>query len=106
VNGEAIYGTTASPFPLGVPWGRVTKKIEDGNTTLYLHVFENFWPKDGKLVVPGLKNKIVSASLLNGHKKLKAANDASGVTISIPSTAPDKFSSTIVLKIKGTPEIN
>ncbi len=50
VNGEAIYGTTASPLTRQPSWGRVTQK---GNN-LYLHVFN--WPQDGpKLVVPGLK---------------------------------------------------
>jgi alpha-L-fucosidase len=36
-------------------WGRCTKKVAAGGTTLYLHVFD--WPKDGKLLVPGLKTK-------------------------------------------------
>ena len=43
VNGEAIYGTTASPFTTPLPWGRATSKAG----TLYLHVFD--WPADGKL---------------------------------------------------------
>jgi len=58
VNGESIYGTKASPFGL-FPWGRCTKKENGQNTLLYFSVFE--WPKDGKLSIPGLKNKIVSA---------------------------------------------
>ena len=48
VNGEAIYGTTASPTPRPA-WGRITTKAGDGTTTLYLHVFD--WPADGKLPV-------------------------------------------------------
>ena len=107
VNGEAIYGTTATPFKR-LPWGRCTKKISGDETTLYLHVFN--WPGDGKLVVPGLKNEVKQAYLLQknwfgGHKKLKTASNANGVTISVPLTAPDKISSTVVLKIKGAPEI-
>src|ERR1035437_6788668 len=105
VNGTAIYGTSASPFKR-LPWGRCTKKVsEDGKeTTLYLHVFN--WPTDGKLVVPGLHNQVVKAYLLKSnwlgwHKKLKTANDANGVTISVPEIAPDKISSTVVLKIKS-----
>ena len=61
VNGEAIYGTTASPFKR-LPWGRCTKKVSGTGATLYLHVFN--WPADGKLVVPGLKNQPVTAYLL------------------------------------------
>lgn len=107
VNGEAIYGTTASPFKR-LPWGRCTKKISGDETTLYLHVFN--WPADGKLVVPGLKNQIVEAHLLQknwlgGHQKLSTVNGMDGVTVSVPKTAPDKISSTVVLKIKGAPDI-
>jgi alpha-L-fucosidase len=108
VNGEAIYGTTASPFGHPFAWGRCTEKTDPDGTTLYLHVFD--WPADGKLLVPGLKSSVDEAYLLKEnflghHKKLAASNTADGLTLSLPTTAPDKVSSTIVLKIKGTPEI-
>ncbi|HLP76851.1 MAG TPA: alpha-L-fucosidase [Candidatus Paceibacterota bacterium] len=102
VNSEAIYGTSASPFKR-LPWGRCTTKLFGENTTLYLHVFN--WPKDGKLVVPGLKNSIVSATLLANEMKLIDASNAEGVTISVPATAPDPISSTVVLQINGKPEV-
>jgi alpha-L-fucosidase len=107
VNGEAIYGTTASPFQR-LPWGRCTKRVSGNDTTLYLHVFN--WPTNGSLVVPGLKNEVVTAHLLKagwlgGHRQLKTAGDAHGLTISVPQTAPDKISSTVVLNIKGPLEI-
>ena len=108
VNGEAIYGTSASPFGHPFAWGRCTEKTADGQTTLYLHVWD--WPKDGKLTVPGLKNQIAKAYLLKTdwlgmHKKLETMNDANGVTISVPKTAPDTISSTIVLQLRGAPDI-
>jgi len=126
-NGEAIYGTTASPFgaELGQPvklkdgyghleptssaWAwRCTKKVTPEGTTLYLLVFE--WPKDGQFLVPGLKNQIDSAYLLKrstfgGHKHLTAINGDNGVTLSAPVEAPDKICSVVVLKIKGPLEI-
>jgi alpha-L-fucosidase len=109
VNGDAIYGTTASPFKK-LPWGRCTKKVSaDGKeTTLYLHVFN--WPADGKLFVPGLKNEAKKAYLikpnwLGWHHRLRVVNGADGVTISVPAAAPDKISSTVVLKIAGAPEV-
>ncbi len=102
VNGEAIYGTTASPFKK-LAWGCCTKKITADGATLYLHVFD--WPADGRLVVPGLKNAVVSASLLAGGKTLPAAGARQGVVISVPPSAPDKISSTIVLKVKGPLQI-
>jgi alpha-L-fucosidase len=104
VNGDAIYGTTASPFEKPLAWGRCTKKKTMFGTTLYLHVFD--WPSDGKLVVPGLKNEIKSATLLADGKKLDVTKAADGVTILLPQTAPDKISSTVVLQIKGAPEVS
>jgi alpha-L-fucosidase len=103
VNGETIYGTTASPFK-ELSWGRCTTKLSGDGATLYLHVFN--WPADGKLVVPGLKNTVQSASLLATHNKLKTSASPEGAIVSLPSAAPDKISSTIVLKIKGAPQIN
>jgi alpha-L-fucosidase len=102
VNDDAIYDTTASPFKR-LPWGRCTKKVSGSTTTLYLHVFN--WPADGKLIVPGLKNKITSAKLLATGKRLKAEPTADGVIIDVPANAPDPISSTVVLKIKGAPEV-
>lgn len=95
LNGEAIYGTTASPFAK-LDWGRCTKKVSKEGTTLFLHVFN--WPKDGNLLVPGLKNSVKSASLLASPVRLKTALTADGVLISVPAVAPDKISTTVVLK--------
>jgi len=103
VNGEAIYGTTASPFPK-LDWGRCTKKVAGGNTTLYLQVFD--WPASGTLELPGLKNSIQSASLLANGKELKVAASQTGVEVNVPAEAPDKIASVVVLKITGMPEVN
>jgi alpha-L-fucosidase len=102
VNHIAIYGTSASPFRR-LAWGRATQKINRKNTTLYLHVFD--WPSDGKLVVPGLKNKIQSATLLATKEKLKTSATDNGLVIEVPATAPDAISSTIVLKLKGAADV-
>jgi len=108
VNGPAIYGVTGSPLAKPLPWGRCTKKVTSDGTTLYLHVFN--WPKDGKLLVPGLKNPVAKAFLLKSnflgwHKRLAVAGGAEGLTVTVPAVAPDKISTTIVLKIKGAPDI-
>jgi alpha-L-fucosidase len=102
VNGEAIYATTASPFKK-LAWGRCTKKIQGDQTILYLHVFD--WPQDGSLLVPGLKNKALSAKLLATGETLAFKNTDEGVTITVPKTAPDEISSTVVLTIAGTPDV-
>jgi hypothetical protein len=62
VNGESICGTTRTPLPVQA-WEESTRKAN----TLYLHVFE--WPRDGKLVVGGLKNKARRAFLLSDAKR-------------------------------------
>lgn len=98
VNGESIYATKASPLaPL--PWGRCTRKEKNGNTTLYLSVFE--WPKDGNLVVPGLKNKITSAKLLADGKAVKTKTDEMGLVITLPEKASDPVATVIKLELKG-----
>lgn len=102
INSESIYGTTASPFKK-LPWGRSTKKVETGITTLYLHVFN--WPANGVLAIPGLKNKIVSASLIANGNKLKYTKTASGYHLTVPAKAPDPIATVIKMVIKGLPEV-
>ena len=100
VNSPSIYGTTASPLP-PLSWGRCTKKVDGSGTTLYLHVFD--WPADGRLTVPGLKNRVERAWLLADADKqgLATAATNSGLTIALPPAAPDKICSVIVLRIEG-----
>lgn len=105
VNGEAIYATSASPFKR-LPWGRCTKKVTPEGTALYLHVFD--WPEDGRLAVPGLKNKVKSITLLTDPKtelKHEPIEDEEGVVISVPSAAPDKICSVVVCRIEGEPNV-
>ncbi len=100
VNGAAIYGTTASPFK-SLPWGRCTKQATSKAATLYLHVFK--WPQDGQLVVPGLRNKVARSYLLtaSGKKRLESQSGPAGLTVSVPTQAPDPISSTVVLEVQG-----
>ena len=102
VNHEAIYATSASPFKR-LSWGRCTQKADGANTTLYLHVFD--WPADGKLRVPGLDNAVRSAYVLDGKRSVAAVKDADGVLLTLPTTASDPISSTVVLKIVGKPVV-
>lgn len=102
VNSKAIYATEPSPFKR-LPWGRATTRAVGRNTTLFLHVFD--WPESGQLLVPGLKNKAQSGRLLASGAKLQVKNTAEGVLVTVPTTAPDRVSSTVILDIKGTPEV-
>ena len=97
INGESIYGTKASPLsPLA--WGRCTKKEHKGGTTLYLSVFN--WPADGKLLVPGLKNTVTSAKLINGAVLITAAS-GEDLIITVPEKAPDTIATVIRLEVNG-----
>ncbi|WP_165501236.1 alpha-L-fucosidase [Pedobacter psychrodurus] len=98
VNQEAIYGTTASPFPY-LSWGRATRKQQK----LYLHVFDN--PKDGKLKVPML-NKVKKAYLLSDvAKELKTKRSGKNLEIMLPGQLPDTINTVVVLEFIGEPDV-
>jgi alpha-L-fucosidase len=101
VNGESIWGTTPSPFGV-LPWGCCTAK----SGKIYLHVFD--WPENGRLKVPGLRNTILKAYLLEDmtHTKLAVEREKKGnVIIVLPDEAPDDIDTVVVLDIKGKPDI-
>ena len=97
VNGESIYGTTASPLDY-LPWGRCTRK----QSTLYLHVFD--WPANGTINVP-IANKVSKAYMLGDQNKkpLKVRRKEGQVAISLPRVASDSVDSVIVVQIVGEP---
>jgi len=105
-NGQSIYGTSASPFPKSLPWGRcTTRQLPDGKTRLYLHVFD--WPRDGNLEVPRLRNEVSTAYLLADAKRspLSASRDDESLKIAVPKVAPDEAVSVVVLDIEGAPDM-
>ncbi len=100
-HGEAIHGTSASPFE-ALPWGRCTVKKSGANTTLYLHVFER--PADGRLVLPGLGSEPLSAGWLAGPRLLLPVKRAgTDVVVELPPTLPDPIASVVTLGIEGEP---
>lgn len=92
VNGEAIYGTTASPVEPPA-WGRYTKKPGK----LYAHVFN--WPEDGSLEAPIGDLKATGAYLLSDASRtpLPVKAGSGSVTIQIPTEAPDAIASVVVI---------
>jgi alpha-L-fucosidase len=98
VNQESIYETTASPFPY-LSWGRSTRKGQK----LYLHVFD--YPKNGQLALP-MSNKISRAYLLADPKKqLGVKSGDARSTIGLPSVAPDKLNTVVVVEFAGEPVV-
>lgn len=92
VNGEAIYGTEASPVEMPV-WGRYTVK---GNR-VYAHVFD--WPTDGKLTVEGIDG-IQRAWLLadNTQTLLPIEEQYDHTNLAVPLAAPDDVATVIILE--------
>lgn len=111
VNGEAIYGTSATCF--GEELGK-SIKAKDGygnNTTvssanewrcttkpgrIYIIIFN--WPANGIFELPAVKHQITSAFLLAGHQTVHFRQTDAGVTLKIPIAAPDKIASVICLE--------
>ena len=103
VNSESIYGTAASPFRRPW-WGRCTRKeLENGDTRLYLQVFD--WPEDNLLVVP-VNNEAVQCYSLSGNKETFEVEKAEeGLVVRLTGEAADEISSVVVLDIKGSPDV-
>ena len=96
VNGEAIYGTTASPFQR-LPWGRATQKAG----VLYLHVHE--WPRDGRLVVP-MQGEVRAARMLGSDAPLRwsaSEQDAGRLVIEVSNQAVDAAVAVVRLDLAG-----
>jgi alpha-L-fucosidase len=97
VNGEAIYGTTASPFGT-FSWGRCTKKDTGNRTVLYLEVFD--WPADGRLAVPAIKEKVSRGTIVGRPGKILAESGRNGLVLRLPVTPPDSIATVIRLELK------
>jgi alpha-L-fucosidase len=97
--GESIYGTTANPFG-ELPWGHCTVK----DNMLYLFVSK--WPSDGKLILKGLHNNLLSAVLLDGKVNLDSRQAGDSIIINVPQVMPDHPFTVISLKIEGSPVVD
>ena len=97
VNEASIRGAGRTLLPVQ-SWGESTLK-ED---LLFLHVFN--WPKNGELILSGLKSDIKMAWLLSDpDKKILPVKSLSSLdkTISVPVQAPDSVNSVIVIQLEG-----
>ncbi|HVO76260.1 MAG TPA: alpha-L-fucosidase [Ignavibacteriaceae bacterium] len=105
VNGDAIYGTSASPFK-DLDWGRCTQKKMGHQTRLYLHIFDS--PKGGRLVLPGIYNKPVDAFFLADKNKtpIKIERVENNLILNLGDKIQDERNTVAVLDIEGKPDIN
>ena len=104
LNGEVIYGTTASPFA-NLKWGKATQKVTGKTRKIYLNVFD--WPADGKLVITGLENKILKAyPLAKPAMLLSVKTKQPDHILDVSKVAKGKYSTVIVIEISGKPVVN
>jgi alpha-L-fucosidase len=88
VNGEAIHGTQAGPFPRRLPWGRVTQRANaDGSVTLYAQVWD--WPEDRSILLPTLTTKPRSAKWLQGGQVAQVSTTKEGLRVGLPAQPVD-----------------
>ncbi len=105
VNGEAIHGSAASPYPYEFDWGRITRK--DG--VLYLLITR--WPEDGKITLPGLRSRVVTGQFLAdpAAKVGVVQRNADGwneLAITLPAHAPGKYVSVLKLTLDGAVDVD
>jgi alpha-L-fucosidase len=97
VNGEAIHGTTASPF------SHAPFRATSGSSRLNLFLQE--WP-GASVLVPGLRTSVRSARLLaDPANELATASRDGGVEVSLPATAPDGICPVVALEFDRPPDI-
>lgn len=102
VNGESIYGTTASLFE-DTPWGRSTTKAGRGRSTIFLHLTNA--PANGRVVIPGLASDPVSARVLGGQS-VPAVREGSDVVVRVPAGPPNSGMPVVVaLQVAGSPVV-
>ncbi len=116
VNGESIYGATASPIPLPgtvavqaphsgyVVSPAANPRVAPYQCTAkrgkyYIHIFA--WPWDGKFKVSRVSKEVKRAYLLAdpNHGELKFNREGEDVVISVPDKAPDPIDTVVILEI-------
>ena len=96
-NGEALYATQASPLKKPV-WGAITRRDTPTTTTLYLTIFTENYPPDGKLLLRA-NLPATTARLLATNASLPCKKTPQGIHIQLPAAAPDKIATVIKLDL-------
>jgi alpha-L-fucosidase len=100
VNGEAIYGTKAQPFP-ALPFGRAT--VGEGK----LYLFIEKVPGDGVLRLPGVVDTVFTGASLLGTdgRQIEIRQDQDGVSVDVrpllQGGSRDRFIPVIALAFHG-----
>lgn len=100
--GETIYGAQASPWGRAQSWGDITVQ----GSVIYLHVFD--WPQDGRIHLSGLKNRIISSTLLGAANLnvLVSRSSKDWIELQVPVAKPDSLVPVIALEVAGLPKVD
>lgn len=94
VNGEAVYGTSASALP-EPKWGRLTEKNTASENRLNVFVYS---PKGGAVIeLDGPTEAPGRAYVLESREGVKVEKTAKGLAITLPKQVPDENITTLVL---------
>ncbi|MHC4983678.1 MAG: alpha-L-fucosidase [Planctomycetota bacterium] len=95
--GRSVYNTRKGPF-CQAGWGVCTRS-KDGNT-VYLHMLQNL--DGGKLVLPPINKKIVSAEILTSPEgEVKVTQTDEHVAVVVPNEHIDPIDTIIALELDG-----
>lgn len=98
-NKESIFD--ADPSPLSIQsWGVSTQNANK----LYLHVFQ--WPKDGRLVIGGLKNAIRKVYMLNDPQQIPLQYESitqQDILVKMPLNGQDPVNTVVVIDLENLP---
>lgn len=99
---QVVYASGPSPWGCALPWGDVTKR----DNLLQLVVFDR--PLDGRLLLPGVRSSVASATLLSGEKRLPLAATKRGtwLEIALPASQSEKLAEVVELKLQDKIDID
>jgi alpha-L-fucosidase len=105
VNGESVYGSSASDLPGGMnDWGVITQKENPTGCKLFLHIFSI--PSNRKLKITGIKSIPVTAYMLDDKNRtpLTFVHDEIITDIELPKVFTGKLIPVVVLEYSSSPE--
>jgi len=99
---DIIYSASPSTWGRKLPWGDATMSGNKVNLCIY------DWPLDGKLYVPGLKNKVSSVGLRSegGVVPLDSQKKDDWFIIDLPSQRPERLVSIVTVVVDQDININ
>ena len=103
-HGEAIYGSTHSPFSVQGRAASWRATVKPG--FLYIHLLR--WPAGGRFVLEGLRSPVTRAFLLSDPRRepLEVKREGASVVLRLPGDAPDPHVSVLALALDGEPDVD